>query len=165
MKCKSIEELLSPYLEGSLVPEETEFVETHLETCEECSSLLSFMRETMDSLSDFPEVEVSTNLMNRLYSIPSPKRKFRINLDFLVRPSLQPVFAAASIVLILVSFYFYHPEKNKFDKAISQQVHQGYSEIGKIYAKAESFTQSLGKYKDNLLVSIKNLNPLDRDEE
>jgi hypothetical protein len=119
----------------------------------------------MDSLSDFPEAEISHSLMNRLYSIPSSKRKFRINLDFLVKPSLQPVFAAASIILILVSFYFFNPEKNKFDKAVSQHIHQGYSEIEKLYAKAESFTQSLGEHKDNLLVSIKNLNPLDRDKE
>ncbi len=165
MKCESIEELLSPYLEGSLTSEAKKVVETHLETCSECSSLLSFLKETMDSLSEFPEAEVSESLLNRLYSIPSPKRKFRINLDFLVQPSLQPVFAAASIVLILVSFYFFHPQKNQFDKTVSQQIHQGYSEIGKLYAKAESFTQSIGEYKDNILVSIKSINPLGREEE
>jgi predicted anti-sigma-YlaC factor YlaD len=165
MKCEGIEELLSPYLEGNLTPEAKKDVETHLETCKDCSSLLAFLKETMESLSEFPEAEVSESLMNRLYSIPDLKRKFRMNLDFLVRPSLQPVFAAASIVLILLSFYFFHPEKNQFDKAVSHQLHQGYSEIGKLYAKAESFTQSIGEYKDNILVSIKNINPLGREEE
>ncbi len=160
MKCKEIEELLSPYLEDELNPEEKGAVAKHLKTCENCSLLFSLMKETQESLVDFPELEVSENLLDRLYSIPSKKKKFKLrlpNFDFLVRPSLQPVLTVATIMLIMISFYFYGPNKSSIDKSISRKIHIGYSKIEKLYAKAESFTASLGEHKDNILVSIKNI--------
>ncbi len=112
MKCKKIEELLSPYLEDELSPEEKGAVAKHLKTCENCSLLFSLMEETKESLADIPELEVSENLLDRLYSIPSKKKKFKLrlpNFDFLVRPSLQPVLTVATIMLIMISFYFFGP--------------------------------------------------------
>lgn len=160
MKCENIEELLSPYLEDELSSEEKEAVEKHLKTCESCSMFLSFMEETKESLADFPELEVSEDLLDRLYSIPNKKRRFKLSLpsfDFLLRPSLQPVLAAATIVLIIISFYFFNPDKHFIDKSINRQIHLGYSKIERLYAKAESFTDSLGEHKDNILVSLKNI--------
>jgi hypothetical protein len=160
MKCEKIEELLSPYLEDELNPEEKGAVVRHLKTCENCSLLFSLMEETRESLADIPELEVSENLLDRLYSIPREKKRFKLrlpNFDFLVRPSLQPVLTVATIMLIMVSFYFYGPNKNSIDKSISRQIHLGYSKIERLYAKAESFTASLGEHKDNILVSLKNI--------
>ncbi len=160
MKCKKIEQLLSPYLEDELNPEEKGAVTNHLKTCENCSLLFSLMEETKESLADFPELEVSENLLDRLYSIPSKKKKFKLrlpNFDFLVRPSLQPVLTVATIMLIMISFYFFGPNKNSIDKSISRKIHIGYSKIERLYAKAESFTASLGEHKDNILVSLKNI--------
>jgi len=71
------------------------------------------MEKTRESLADIPELEVSENLLDRLYSIPSKKKRFKLRLptfDFLVRPSLQPVMTVATIVLIMVSFYFFGPD-------------------------------------------------------
>lgn len=157
MKCEHIEELLSPYLEDELSPEDKRAIEEHVKSCESCSLLLSSLKETSESLAVFPEVEVSQGLLKRLYSIPEKKKKFNLGLDFFLRPSLQPVLAAITIVLTLVSFYFFNPNKKDFDRAISRQLHLGYSQVGKLYAKAESFTVSLGEYKDTILVSLKNI--------
>ena len=168
MKCKKIEELLSPYLEDELNPEEKGAVANHLKTCENCSLLFSLMKETQESLADFPELEVSENLLDRLYSIPSKKKKFKLrlpNFDFLVRPSLQPVLTVATIMLIMISFYFYGPNKSSIDKSISRKIHLGYSKIERLYAKAESFTASLGEHKDNILVSLKNIKLLGGNED
>lgn len=168
MKCKKIEELLSPYLEDELNPEEKGAVTNHLKTCKKCSLLFSLMEETKESLADFPELEVSENLLDRLYSIPSKKKKFKLrlpNFDFLVRPSLQPVLTVATIVLIMVSFYFFGPNKSSIDKSISRKIHLGYSKIERLYAKAESFTASLGEHKDNILVSLKNIKLLGGNED
>ena len=168
MKCKKIEELLSPYLEDELSPEEKRAVANHLKTCENCSLLFSLMKETQESLADIPELEVSENLLDRLYSIPSKKKKFKLrlpNFDFLVRPSLQPVLTVATIMLIMISFYFYGPNKSSIDKSISRKIHLGYSKIERLYAKAESFTASLGEHKDNILVSLKNIKLLGGNED
>ncbi|MCK4263510.1 MAG: hypothetical protein KAX27_01080, partial [Candidatus Aminicenantes bacterium] len=105
------------------------------------------------------------NLINQLYSIPSKKKRFKLSLDFLVRPSLQPIFTAATILLIMISFYIFHPNKNLIDKSIDRQIHLGFSKIGRLYAKAESFTDSLAEYKDNILVSIKNVKFFRENEE
>ncbi len=126
------------------------------------------MKETQESLADFPELEVSENLLDRLYSIPSKKKKFKLklpNFDFLVRPSLQPVLTVATIMLIMISFYFYSPNKSSIDKSISREIHLGYSKIERLYARAESFTVSLGEHKDNILVSLKNIKLLGGNED
>lgn len=157
MKCEHAEELLSPYLEDELSREDKRAVEEHLISCESCSLLLSSLQETKESLIGLPELEVNDGLLNRLYAIPEKKRKFSLGLDFFLRPSLQPVLAAITIVLTLVSFYFFNPNKKSFDQEISRQFHLGYSKVGRLYAKADSFTASLGEYKDTILVSLKSI--------
>jgi len=157
MECEKIEELLSPYLEDEFSLEEKKEVKKHLKTCKSCSVLYSFMEETKESLADFPELEISEDLLDRLYSIPGKKKRFKLGFDFLLRPSLQPVLAATIIVFTLISFYLFNPNKHHIDKSVSRQVHLGYSKIETLYAKAASFADSLGEYKDNILVSLKNI--------
>jgi hypothetical protein len=104
MKCKHLEKLLSPYEEDELSRDDRRAVEEHVNTCKSCSLLLSSLKETMVSLVDFPELEVNKRLLNRLYAIPEGKKRFSLGLDFFLRPSLQPILAAFTIVLTLVSF-------------------------------------------------------------
>ena len=156
MECERIEELLSPYLEEELSPEDRQSVERHLSSCPDCTELLSFMKEANSALTAFPEVEVSKSLRNRLYEIPVKKKKFSFTLDFLLRPALQPVLAAATILLILISFYVFHPDRSLINKTINREIHKGYSKIGQLYTKAESFAVSLFDQKDTILDSLKN---------
>ena len=165
MKCEKIEELLSPYLEDELSIEEIKTVEKHLETCENCSLLFSLLEETMESLTEFPELDVSESLLGRIYAIPSKKRRFRLSFDFLLRPSLQPILATATILLTIISLYMFHPERNRVNKFVDRQIHLGYSKVERLYAKAESFATSLGEHKENILVSLNNLNPLSKNED
>jgi hypothetical protein len=58
---------------------------------------------------------------------------------------------------MVVSFYSLSPDRNRINKSISRQVHLGYSKVGKLYARAETFVDTLGEHKDNILVSIKNI--------
>lgn len=165
MKCEKAEQLLSPYCEDELSVDEKKAVEDHLETCKNCSLLFSSMGETIESLTDFPELNVSENLLDRIYAIPSKKRRFKLSFDFLLRPSFQPILATAAILLTVVSLYMFHPERNRVNKFVDRQIHLGYSKVGRLYAKAESFATSLGEHKENILVSLKNLNPLSKDED
>ena len=156
MECHIIEDLLSPYLEDELNAEDKHEVEEHLKVCSSCASLFSFIKEAHESLNEFPETGVSDDLLKRLHAIPETKKKLRLSFDFLVKPSFQPILAAATIILTVVSFYFFNPNKNQIDKFINRQVHLGYSEVERLYAEAESVAGSLVAYKDNILVSLKN---------
>ena len=157
MRCELIEELLSPYLENELDQEEKRAVKEHLETCKNCSLLFSSIKETRKSLTGFPEMEVSENLLDRLYSIPGKKKRFKLSFDFRLRPSLQPILAGAMGILMLLSLYFLNSDKIFINKSISRQIHLGYSKVGKLYARAGTFVDTLGEHKDNILVSIKNI--------
>jgi len=165
MLCDRIEELLSAYLERELGIQDHKTVEDHLKTCPDCRSLLVYMQETRKALADFPELEVSENLQSRLYAIPEAKKRFRFKLDFFMRPSIQPILAAATILLTLFSFYAFNPNRDQINKSINRQLHLGISKVERLYARAESFTNQLTGYKDELLVSMKNINILKKDDE
>ena len=165
MGCERIEELLSPYLEDDLTHEEKQAVEAHLKTCPSCAELLFLMRQTRDSLASFPEVDVSENLIEKLYDLPQKRKKTTFIKDFLLRPSFQPIMAAATVLLVCLSFYAFHPERSTIDRSIERQFKIGISKVEKLYAEAESFTHTLGEYKDSLLVSIKKLKPFRGNED
>ena len=165
MGCERIEELLSPYLEDELTQEQKQTVETHIHTCPSCAELLSLMREATESLSFFPEVDVSESLIEKLYELPQKRKKFRFVADFLLRPSFQPIMAAATVLLVFVSFYMFNPERSAINRSIERQFNIGFSKVEKIYAEAESITHTLGEYKVSLLVSIKNFNPFRGNED
>jgi hypothetical protein len=156
MNCERIEELLSAYIEGELSAAEKSLVETHLRACRDCTLLYSAITDTRAALSGFPELEISETLKSRLSAIPERKRRFRFSLDFLLKPSLQPVFAAATVFLTLLSFYLFNPDKKYIDRSIDQKIHQGYNQVEKLYAQTGSLTDRLGDYKDSILGSIKN---------
>jgi predicted anti-sigma-YlaC factor YlaD len=157
MSCQEIENALSLYLDGEMSSGEKALLEKHLQACPGCARLLSYLQDTKEALSAMPELEVSERLMEKLYSLPREKRKWRFSLDFLVKPSLQPVFAVATVFFILFSFYFFNPDRKLIDRSIDRQVHIGLGKVEKLYAKTGSFTDSLGEYKDNVLGSFKNL--------
>jgi anti-sigma factor RsiW len=165
MTCEQIEKLLSPYIEDELTTEERKAVDAHLRICPDCVSLLVLLQETTASLSDFPELDVSEDLMARLQAIPQTKQRFRARFNFLLKPSLQPILAAATVLMTLISFYTFHPDKATIDKTINRQFHQGYRTVGSLYSKAESFAASLGEHKDSILNSLKSVKLFGRSEE
>lgn len=166
MTCERTEELLSFYLEGEVAPEQAARIEAHLESCARCSQLLSFLKQTHQALAGFPELEPSKDLLSALYAIPEKKKKrFSLSLDFLLRPSLQPILTAATVFLTLVSFYVFHPDKKFINRSIDRQIHLGYSQAEKLYAKAGSWADDLGVYKDNILTSLKEMKIFGGNEE
>jgi hypothetical protein len=165
MTCERFEELLSAYLEGELEGEERRAMDAHLLVCASCAELLSAFRESQAALAGFPEVEPGPELMARLYAIPEKKKFFKPVFDFLVRPDLQPVFAALSVLFIAISFVFFTPQGHGIQKAIDRELHQGYNQVEKFYAKAGSLTDELGSLKTTVVDSIKTLNPLKGQED
>src|SRR4030066_2476504 len=122
MTCERIEGLLSAFLEGELSPTDKAFVESHLGGCPDCTAMLGVFARAQKALAGFPELEVSPTLLARLAAIPVRKRKFSFSFDFVLKPALQPVFAAATIFMTLLSFYLFNPDKKNIDRAIDQKI-------------------------------------------
>jgi Putative zinc-finger len=156
MTCERIEGLLSAFLDGELGPADKATVESHLAGCPDCTALLSVLRRAQEALAGFPELEVSPSLLARLSAIPDRKKRFSFTFDFVLKPALQPVFAAATIFMTLLSFYLFNPDKKNIDRAIDLKIHTGYSQVEKLYAKAGSFTGRVGETADNVYLSVKN---------
>ena len=165
MECEALRDLLSAYVEDELPAADRTRLDEHLGRCPDCAELLSLMAKTREALSGFPEVEVSPSLRQRLHTIPERRKRFRFGFDLFARPSLQPYFAAASAVLVLFSVYFFNPNRSRFNQAVIRQLHLGYAKIERLYAKAESVTATLGEQKDNLLVSLDEVNPFSAKED
>jgi len=151
-----VEELLSAYLEGELDESRSADVGRHLASCPECRLLVESMKEAREALGALPEVEPSPALLRKLYAIPE-KRRFRLVPDFLLRPSLQPVFAGATALLVVVSFLAFSSGGRAFQKSINRQLHVGYSKAERLYAKAGSLTDEMSSYKETILGSLKNV--------
>jgi len=167
MTCERFEELLSAYLEGEISPADKLEMEAHLAACPACAGLLVLFREAHEALTSFAEVEPGPDLMAKLYAIPLKKRFFNFKpvFTFLVRPDLQPVMAALSVFFIAVSFVFFLPQGHDTRKAINRQLHLGYGQVEKLYAKAGSVTDELGSLKNTVVDSLKTLNPAKDQEE
>lgn len=159
-----MEELLSAYLEGGLDESRAADVGRHLASCSDCSLLLEAMKDVREALGALPEVDPSPALLRKLYAIPE-KRRFRLVPDFLLRPSLQPVFAGATALLVFVSFLAFSSGGRTFQKSVNRQLHVGYSKVERLYAKAGSLTDELGSYKETILGSLENVKLLKKSGE
>ncbi|HSA97304.1 MAG TPA: zf-HC2 domain-containing protein [Acidobacteriota bacterium] len=168
MTCQRIEELLSAYLEGELAAAERAEVEGHLAGCAECAELAALMREEMAATAAFPEAEPSPELLARLYAIPETKREkkrfFQPVFDWLGRPALQPVYAAATGFLIVLTFVLFHPEGRGIRKAIDVQLHRGIGTVEKLYADAGGLKGEIKAVSNGVVKSFNSLGLLQGDE-
>jgi hypothetical protein len=168
MTCERTEELLSAYLEGDLAPAERAEVEAHLAACPECAELAGLVREGMAAAAALAEIEPSPELLARLYDVPEAKKArkpfFRPVFEWLGRPALQPVYAAASGVLIVLSFVLFHPEGRGIRKAIDVQLHRGIGTVEKLYADAGGLKGEIRAVSANFVKSFNTLGLLKGDE-
>ena len=171
MTCERIEELLSAYLEGGLSAAERAGIDAHIAGCSDCAALLGLMREAMTATAGFPEAEPSAGLMTRLYGIPeekaakaAKKRFFRTAFEWLGRPAFQPIYAASTAALIVLSFVLFHPEGRGIRKQINLRLHQGFGSVEKLYADAGSVKGDIRAFSANVVKSFNTLGLLKGDE-
>jgi anti-sigma factor RsiW len=160
MTCAKFEDLLSAYLEGELAPGEKRSMDGHLAACPSCAALAGAMANALEALGGFPEVEPSPALLSKLAAIPKRRRLLGPVFDSILRPALQPLYAAFTVLFIALSFVLFHPEGRAIQKAVNRHLHLGYSKVEKIYAEAGSLKDELFSYTNIVLNSFKAINPL-----
>lgn len=158
MTCERIEELLSAYLEGELPAAERAGFEAHLAACPECAALAAAMKETMTAAASFPEIEPSPALFARLYAVPEEKRAkrrlVRPVFEWLARPALQPVYAALTAFIAVLTFVLFHPEGQGIRKKINVGLHRGIGTVEKLYADAGVIKGEVGTIAGNMIKSF-----------
>jgi predicted anti-sigma-YlaC factor YlaD len=168
MTCERFEELLSAYLEGELGASAAAGVEAHEAACRACAELVGLMREVRAAEAAFSEVDPPAGLMARLYAIPEEargrKRLVRPVFNWLTRPALQPVYAALTAVLIVLSFVLFHPEGQGIRKRIDVGFHKGLGAVEKLYADAGSVKGEIRAFSANVVKSFNTLGLLGGDE-
>jgi anti-sigma factor RsiW len=163
MKCRQIKNLLPSYQEGALALRAKKAVEAHLAACPDCRRLLRFLKETDAALADFPEVEVSRGLMRKLYAVPRLKAEPRPGLlGFFPKLIRQPAFLPLAAVLLAMVIFVTNPHRDAVLKTLNRQVHLGFNTVEKVYAQAGSLLDKLNSYKEDALVSLKRINPLEK---
>lgn len=161
MTCQRIEGLLSDYLEGALTPAKRAEVEAHLASCPDCAELAAVMKDAMAAAASFPEVEPSEALFARLYAIPEEKREkrglVRPVFEWLTRPALQPVYAAVTAFVAVLTFVLFHPEGQGIRKKLDIGLHRGLGTVEKLYADAGTIKGQVGALAGNMIKSFDTL--------
>jgi hypothetical protein len=91
---RTIEEKLSAYLDGELLPMEREAVEQHLAVCPSCQWNLKTLRQTVQWTSELPMVRVP-----RTFTIPVPARPAPAVRRWRFVPVLQGATALVALLL------------------------------------------------------------------
>jgi len=105
MLCTKAEEWLSEYMEVSLTADQMAEMADHLRGCPNCSALLTQMRTALDVSHEFPELELTPELMETILLRTSGRPRSRsfgeiVRNNFL-RPLLTPRFAMGAVVASL----------------------------------------------------------------
>jgi predicted anti-sigma-YlaC factor YlaD len=93
---RAIEEQLSAYLDGELLPRERKAVEQHLADCPSCRWHLKTLRQTVQWTSELPTVRVP-----RTFTIPVPARP----APAVRRSRFVPVLQGATALVALLLFF------------------------------------------------------------
>jgi anti-sigma factor RsiW len=115
--CGNIRELLSPYLENELAPDELTRVKGHLGECAECRAELELLRMTVGALRDLPELPAPAGILMGVRESLKP-RPWHEHLRSLIFPTAArrvPLGALASVLVAFGIFLIYDrfPEVGK----------------------------------------------------
>lgn len=104
MNCRSVKNLLSPYLDRELTGHQTLDIRAHLEACPNCRQELESLRRLKITVAELPEFEPTAQLQARLSQIaaspssapmPSSTRSWRMPA------SLAAVAVAATVCAVV----------------------------------------------------------------
>jgi len=105
MRCGSVEERLSEYVERTLPHEEAVQVAEHLQECPKCLALMEEIRNILVSCQAFPSYEIDAALLDRILLRTSGRPRTRPFLErfkaYFLKPALTPRFAMGAGLAVL----------------------------------------------------------------
>ncbi len=165
MDCSKVEQLLSEYLESSLLAEENEHISKHLETCTACSVLLAEMKSALALCRTYPSLDMDPDFVEKILLRTSGRprtRSFRERFnEYFLHPLLTPRFAvgaslAALFVILMANLTI--PRVSGAVASLSPQellrfmdhgVRQMYGEVLKAVAVKDEWQDQFGRFGRN----------------
>ncbi len=131
MRCDEVREVITIFLEGELDKETSESLKAHIDTCENCKSLLGDSIEILHFLRTIEPLPVPERVVDGILKATTKRRR----LSFL--PIFQPQWVFAFSVFVLSFFFFTYPKKAILFDSIEFKIHRTYSQAVKLVSKVE----------------------------
>jgi len=110
MECPRIQDLLSDYIDGTLIAETKSVVEDHLSSCPVCRKELDALKSLIQELGSLESVEPPKNFLHQVHKRIEQRSGFSKLLQMLFFPlriKIPLQFAAAATTAVLVFFVFH----------------------------------------------------------
>ncbi len=127
MDCTTIQEKLTPYIEGIISSKEKRMIDEHLKSCHQCTETLADLRKTLTYIQNLEEIEppswLTRRVMAKVKSEVEPKKGMFQRLFYPLHIKL-PIEAVAAIVIGVTTLYVF--------KAVHLEMkHDMYTEVPK----------------------------------
>ncbi|MEG6521338.1 zf-HC2 domain-containing protein [Desulfotomaculum sp. 1211_IL3151] len=123
MNCQVVSELLSPYLDGALDPDEHALVQKHLVSCSTCSHELAELEACMNLLQELPELTppagFRAGLMEKIDRLPlaepAKQKRWTDHVNAVTRKSWYRTMAVAAVMAMTLGLTtLWENEGNQF---------------------------------------------------
>ncbi|MDA3816823.1 MAG: zf-HC2 domain-containing protein [Prolixibacteraceae bacterium] len=78
-KCRNIQNILLPYIEGELSNAEKAFVDSHIQQCKQCMEQYQFLKETLSLINIEKDVKPKPFLYTRINARQTSKQRPQLN--------------------------------------------------------------------------------------
>ncbi len=120
MECQGIREKLSIYLEGSVTPEEKQWIEKHLDSCDSCRDAFKDLQKTRNLLGNLEEVEppawMTRKIMARVAQQAERRRGIFQRLFYPLHIKI-PIEALAMVFIAVIAVYVYRAVEPEIKQA------------------------------------------------
>jgi hypothetical protein len=120
MECQGIREKLSIYLEGIVTPEEKQWIEKHLDSCDSCRDAFKDLQKTRDLLGKLEEVEppawMTRKIMARVAQQAERRRGIFQRLFYPLHIKI-PIEALAMVFIAVIAVYVYRAVEPEIKQA------------------------------------------------
>lgn len=142
MRCDEVRELITIFLEGELDRETSERVKAHIDSCENCKSLMEDSLKIISSLHSIEPLPVPERLIDGILKATKKRRK-----KLFVFPIFQPQWVFAFSVFVLSFFFFTYPKKALLFDSIEFKTHRTYSQVVKVVSKVDGIVDYVKMFK------------------
>ena len=161
MNCQMFEQYLVDYLEGTLSSKDTRDVETHLQFCVHCQTLLAQEKAISEKLQQWPKLTCPESVIEEVFfeiegRQPDVSWKTSIQWWFAPERFWKIGVAAAAIVLLVIMTFLYLGGDDQQVQQIAysaEEVEQARKDIELTLAYVHYYTEKTGNILENQLVS------------
>jgi hypothetical protein len=150
MDCHNVQEMLSPYIEGIISPEEGKLIDEHLSACSKCKEALYDLKKTLEYVQNLEDVEppewLTQTVMTRIRSETEPRKGILQKLFYPLYIKL-PIEAVAVVLIAVTALYIFKTIQPEIKPAKSPPEET----TARIPSQEKEEIPSISKSKENVI--------------